>query len=75
MGKQPVRMPPAVAPRDLDQGWIVCHDADRPVRDGRVVCPLQGRRVPIAACVVCHHLETMSDERDPRTGCEAPEDR
>jgi len=68
-------MPPAVIVRDLDQGWIVCRDADRPVRDGSVLCPIQHRRVPIAACLICHHLETLSGERDPQTGCEAPDER
>jgi hypothetical protein len=68
-------MPPAVIGHELEQGWIVCHDADRPLRDGLVLCPIQHRRVPVAACLLCHHLEALSDERDPGTGCEAPEDR
>jgi hypothetical protein len=53
----------------------VCHDADRPLRGGLVLCPIQRHRVPVAACLLCHHLEALSDERDPGTGCEAPEDR
>ena len=68
-------MPPAALGRDLEQGWIVCHDADRSVRDGRVVCPIQHRRVPVSACLLCHNLEALSGERDPGTGCEAREDR
>ncbi|HEX7171988.1 MAG TPA: hypothetical protein VF365_05200 [Candidatus Limnocylindria bacterium] len=67
-------MPPAVASRDLEQGWIVCHDADRLVREGRVMCPIQHRGVPFAACLLCHHLEALSDERDPQTGCETAAD-
>lgn len=71
---QPVGMPTAVIRRDLEQRWIVCLDADRPVRDGSVACPVQHRRVPVTACLLCHHLEALSDERDRYTGCEAPEE-
>ena len=48
----------------MDDAWILCLGMTRPVIDGRVRCAVQARRMPIAACLLCRHLETLADERD-----------
>jgi hypothetical protein len=48
--------------------WIICHGAERVVRDGLVRCPLKGS-AGIARCVECHLLETLAAERDRRVEC------
>jgi hypothetical protein len=52
----------------LEEGWLVCLGEARAVRDGRVRCAIQGRRVPVEACLLCRHLETLAGERDD-TSC------
>jgi hypothetical protein len=50
-----------------EQGWVVCVGDARSARDGRVDCPVRDRRVPLAACLLCRHLETLAGERDDTT--------
>ena len=52
--------------------WIVCAGATRDVSRGRVQCPHWGS-IGATACMACHLLETVSDERDPRLGCSTGE--
>jgi hypothetical protein len=47
-----------------EEGWLVCLGTARAVRDGTVRCAIEGRRVRIETCLLCHHLETLSGERD-----------
>ena len=48
--------------------WIICHGAERVVRDGFVRCPVNGS-AGIARCMECHLLETLADERNVRVEC------
>lgn len=52
-----------------DDDWIVCRAASRPVRDDRVECPVAGFPVAVTACLACHHLVAVADERHPRHAC------
>jgi hypothetical protein len=45
-------------------GWLVCLGENRWVQDGRVGCPTQDGAVPVEACLLCHHLQTLAGERD-----------
>lgn len=55
--------------------WIVCHGAERPVADRRVVCPaLVGARasdIRVDDCHVCRHLVTAAADRTRAFMCSA----
>ena len=52
-----------------DDDWIVCRAAPRPVRNDRVECPVTGFPMAVTACLACHHLVAIADERHPRHAC------
>lgn len=55
---------------DIATAWIVCLGSLRDVVDGTVSCPLEAdRRTRLQACLGCHHLANLSDERSRETFC------
>ncbi len=60
--------PPAGQTRMIPE-WVVCRGALREVHVDGVDCPLSGRRVAVEACVDCHYLADLSDERAARRSC------
>lgn len=54
----------APVPSRLDEGWLVCLGRAHAVQDGAVSCPVDGQRVAVETCLLCHHLETLAGERD-----------
>jgi len=56
--------------RDTTTGrWVVCVAGIHDVRPDGVACPMQHRRVSIEACLTCHRLVAISDEREGWTAC------
>lgn len=51
--------------------WVSCQNQLRPVRDGRVACPVGGRAVALEHCATCHWLEDADQDRFASWTCDA----
>lgn len=49
--------------------WVACLGSVHDVRASRVDCPLVRGTVSLQACLDCHYLLTVADEREGWTAC------
>ncbi len=53
--------------------WVTCLGVHRVVVAGAVRCSPAASTVSVAECLECHHLGSVSGERDEANWCTTPE--
>jgi hypothetical protein len=53
--------------------WVICLGTEREVGADGVRCDPSASTVPVAQCLACRHLVTVSDERAAANSCATDE--